>query len=113
MFIYCTSLLKKVYFFIYIFFLGCADGLHSLRGPIALEYDGDVSPPRGHAPGVQVARAAAGRVLLLRGAHLAHGALLALASVLRRADHLKPAVCLAPLQLPDTTVPHIVTVSIL
>lgn len=90
---------------------GCADGLHSLRGPVTLEHDADVSPPRGHAAGVQRVGAAAGRALLLCGPRLAHAALLALASVLRRADHLRPALSLARVQLPDTTAPHIVTVS--
>ncbi|CAH2093859.1 unnamed protein product [Euphydryas editha] len=86
--------------------IGCPDGLHSLRGPIRLEWEADVSPPRS-AEGVARVCAAGGRALLVRGGLLAHGALAALASALRRAPALRPTLALARVRLPDTTAPHL------
>ncbi|CAH0713755.1 unnamed protein product, partial [Brenthis ino] len=87
--------------------IGCSDGLHSLRGPIALECDEEGSPAG--AAGVQLLAAAAGRALLRRGARLAQAALPALASVLRRAAPLHAALPLARVRLSDNTAPHILT----
>ncbi|XP_045771082.1 citron rho-interacting kinase isoform X4 [Maniola jurtina] len=89
--------------------IGCLDGLHSLRGPIRIEWEGDVSPPRrSESCAVQAAAAAAGRALLVCGGLLAHTSLLALGSALRRATSLRPVVTLARVQLPDSTAPHLV-----
>nr|XP_034827828.1 citron rho-interacting kinase-like [Maniola hyperantus] len=89
--------------------IGCLDGLHSLRGPIRVEWEGDVSPPRrAEACAVQLAAAAGARALLACGGQLAHTGLLALGSALRRATSLRPVVTLARVQLPDTTAPHLV-----
>ncbi|KAJ8712973.1 hypothetical protein PYW08_008277 [Mythimna loreyi] len=77
--------------------IGCADGLHSLRGPVRLELAGAVT----------LAAQAGGRALLLCGASLAHAGLLALGSALRRAPGLKPALDITRLDLPDNTPPHV------
>ncbi|XP_052739013.1 citron Rho-interacting kinase [Bicyclus anynana] len=88
--------------------IGCEDGLHSLRGPVRVEWEGDVSPPRRAAPACAQLAAAGARAVLVVGGLLAHAALPALSSALRRAPALRPLAALARVQLPDNTTPHIV-----
>ncbi|CAH2052087.1 unnamed protein product, partial [Iphiclides podalirius] len=88
--------------------IGCADGLHSLRGRVGVEWDGDMSPPRSEEGSVRALAAGGGRALLVCGGRLAHGGLLALGSALRRSATLRPALTLRTVRLPDTTTPHLV-----
>ncbi|CAH2259548.1 jg24268 [Pararge aegeria aegeria] len=89
--------------------IGSLDGLHSLRGQLRVEWEGDVSPPRRSEPAaVQHLAAASGRALLVIGGLAAHTGLLALGSALRRAPGLRPAATLSRVQLPDNTTPHLV-----
>ncbi|XP_063833328.1 citron rho-interacting kinase-like [Ostrinia nubilalis] len=89
--------------------IGCIDGLHSLRGPIRLEFESDVSPPRlSSQPSIQSMAAANGRALLVYNGALVHAGLLALGSSLRRSSNLKPTVEVSKVRLPDTTPPHLV-----
>ncbi|KAM3964004.1 LOW QUALITY PROTEIN: uncharacterized protein ACR2FA_002045 [Aphomia sociella] len=79
--------------------LGSVEGLHSLRGPVRLEWEG---PPgaRARAGGGGGPRAAGG------GGALGAAALLALGSALRRGP-LHPSLPVAPVCLPDDTPPHL------
>ncbi|KAJ8711314.1 hypothetical protein PYW07_008556 [Mythimna separata] len=89
--------------------IGCADGLHSLRGPVRLEWEDGVAGVAGGA--VSLACVAGGRALLLAGGALAHAGLLALGSALRRAPGLRPALHVARVALPDNTPPHLIKAS--
>ncbi|XP_063368778.1 citron rho-interacting kinase [Cydia amplana] len=85
--------------------IGCDDGLHSLRGPVLLTLP--ESPPwRGAVTGVCVSGA---RTLLARGGALLHAGSAALASALRRAASLQPALAVARVPLPDAAHPHLIT----
>lgn len=101
-----------------VYCVGSGDGLHSLRGAIRLEWETEGSPSRGGgADGaggetrVWWSAAAGGRALVARGAALAHCGRLALASALRRAATLRPALTLAHIRLPTDTPPHLVKVT--
>ncbi|CAB3220461.1 unnamed protein product [Arctia plantaginis] len=86
--------------------IGGADGLHSLRGAVSMEWRGG---PAGAAGGAVTCGAlAGGRALLVAGGALAQAGLLALGSALRRAAHLRPALPLAHVPLPDAAPPHLV-----
>nr|XP_049699282.1 citron rho-interacting kinase isoform X1 [Helicoverpa armigera] len=78
--------------------IGCADGLHSLRGAVRVE---------GAGGAVSGALAAGGRALLVVGGALVQAGLLALGSALRRAASLRPALPISPVPLPDNTPPHV------
>lgn len=82
---------------------GCADGLHSLRGPVRLDCSGGA--------GVSLAVCAGGRALLACGRLLLHVGLLALGSALRRAPALQPELDLQHVQLPSDTPPHFIKVN--
>lgn len=89
---------------------GAADGLHSLRGAVSVEWQGGGA---GAAFGPVTGGAlAGGRALLVAGGGLAHAGLLALGSALRRAARLRPALPLARVALPDPSPPHLVKVSL-
>ncbi|XP_050353235.1 citron rho-interacting kinase-like [Nymphalis io] len=89
--------------------IGRPDGLHSLRGPIRLEWNSDVSPPRRSEPdAVELLCAAGGRALFVSSGLLAHAGLLAFTSALQRATTLRPTVALSRVQLPDNTAPHLI-----
>ncbi|XP_028176042.1 citron Rho-interacting kinase-like [Ostrinia furnacalis] len=104
-----SDALTQVAYIKIMFFIGCIDGLHSLRGPIRLEFESDVSPPRlSSQPSVQSMAAANGRALLVYNGALVHAGLLALGSSLRRSSNLKPTVEVSKVRLPDTTPPHLV-----
>ncbi|CAK1590353.1 unnamed protein product [Parnassius mnemosyne] len=90
--------------------LGCSDGLHSLRGPVRIEWDSDVSPPRTEVNCVQSIVSTNGRALFVCSGILAHGGLLALGSALRRSANLKPTVSLSRVQLPEVSAPCLVKV---
>lgn len=84
--------------------IGCTDGLHSLRGEVRVQWQGEAECGRE----VRCAGSARGRALFVCGSTLAHCGLLALGSALRRAASLQPAVQLAAVRLPDSTPPHII-----
>ncbi|KAI5634054.1 CNH domain-containing protein [Phthorimaea operculella] len=88
--------------------IGSEDGLLSLRGPIALEFDTDFSPPRHSTTAVTSIVATAGRALAIYSGVLVHSGLLALGSALRRASNLKPSVGVSKVRLPDVNSPHLV-----
>ncbi|CAG5044216.1 unnamed protein product [Parnassius apollo] len=90
--------------------LGCSDGLYSLRGPVRIEWDSDVSPPRTEVNCVQSIVSTNGRALFVCSGILAHGGLLALGSALRRSANLKPTVSLSRVQLPEVSAPCLVKV---
>lgn len=52
---------------------GCADGLHSLRGAIRIEWESDVSPPRRALDGVASVASVNGRALILYSGVLVQG----------------------------------------
>ncbi|XP_038215330.1 citron Rho-interacting kinase-like isoform X2 [Zerene cesonia] len=85
--------------------IGYPDGLYSLRGSVAIEWEGSPSP--GGAP-VALLAGCGGRALLAAGGRLAHAGLLALGSALRRASSLKPALPVRTLRFNDATPPHLI-----
>ncbi|XP_061723003.1 citron rho-interacting kinase-like [Cydia pomonella] len=86
------------------FSLGCDDGLHSLRSPVRLTLP-EASPRRAAVTSVCVSGA---RTLLAHGGTLLHAATAALASALRRAEQLQPAVAAERVPLPDAAHPHLI-----
>lgn len=87
---------------------GFPDGLHSLRGPVRVEWGGAGDVARG---GAAALACGGGRALLLYGGALAHAGLLALGSALRRASSLHPVLEVSKVRLPDSTPPHLLKVS--
>ncbi|XP_063388921.1 citron rho-interacting kinase-like [Cydia fagiglandana] len=85
--------------------IGCDDGLHSLRSPVRLTLP-EASPRRVAVTGVCVSGA---RTLLAHGGALLHAATPALASALRRAEPLQPAVAADRVPLPDAAHPHLLS----
>ncbi|XP_063628506.1 citron Rho-interacting kinase-like [Cydia splendana] len=85
--------------------IGCDDGLHSLRSLVRLTL-WESSPRRVAVTGVCVSGA---RTLLAHGGALLHAGTAALASALRRAEPLQPAVAVDRVPLPDAAHPHLIT----
>ncbi|XP_041971909.1 citron rho-interacting kinase-like [Aricia agestis] len=83
--------------------IGWGGGLSSTRGAVQLQWADEDA-----VGAVTALCGAGGRALVLAGGRLGHAPLLALASALRRASSLEPALTLQPLELPDHTVPHLV-----
>ncbi|VVC88786.1 unnamed protein product [Leptidea sinapis] len=83
------------------------NGLHSLRGEVVLEWEGE--QPAGAAGAAVVSLAACGgRAVLAAGGRAAHAGLRALGSALRRSAALAPAVCARVLPA-ELAAPHLVT----
>ncbi|CAK1541618.1 unnamed protein product [Leptosia nina] len=91
--------------------IGYADGLRSLRGPVRIEWDSTVSPPRNETHHVRAFAQCKGRALFLCGDCVVHAGLLALGSALRRASTLKPSLLVRPLRLAEQTKPHLIQIS--
>ncbi|XP_047999618.1 LOW QUALITY PROTEIN: citron rho-interacting kinase [Leguminivora glycinivorella] len=87
--------------------IGCNDGLRSLRSPVRLMVS--ESSPRAGAGAVSSVCVSGARALLAHGGTLLHAAAPALASALRRADHLQPALRVDRVPLPDAAHPHLIT----
>ncbi|RVE50300.1 hypothetical protein evm_005135 [Chilo suppressalis] len=94
--------------------IGCADGLHSLRGPVRVEYEGETYGSRESPEGARIrgVASAAGRALLLHSNGVFHTPIHTLASALRRAQNLHPVVQAVAIRLPDNTTPHLLKVAV-
>ncbi|GBP74878.1 hypothetical protein EVAR_57102_1 [Eumeta japonica] len=84
--------------------IGCADGLHSLRGTVQLEWAPCAGGETGEAGygAVTASAVAGGRVLFVRDGMLLHAAYTTMASALKRSESLRPVVDVSRVDLPDT-----------
>ncbi|XP_050677652.1 citron rho-interacting kinase-like [Leptidea sinapis] len=87
--------------------IGTENGLHSLRGEVVLEWEGE-QPAGAAGAAVGALAACGGRAVLAAGGRAAHAGLRALGSALRRSAALAPAVCAHVLPT-ELAAPHLVT----